>query len=139
MSIRELDTFVRNHTTTVARDADAEGIIDVGFFGVVPQIEDGETESLKEKFMRLVAESHAGAFSTLNPFDGKDHGYIEVGGWIGDQEMAMRFMALAEHFGEVTVLTPKKVLGDKIDAAMEDQLMGQGLIAISPKKEPELG
>ena len=73
---------------------------DVGFFKVAAR-NNPNAEDLK----RLVAESHKGYYSETDPFDGNPHNYIELGGWIGDQGLAMQFMALSHLLGLAHVFT----------------------------------
>jgi len=66
--------------------------------------------------------------SDFDPWDGKEHSYIEVGGWIGDQGVALMLMGLGALLGLWKLMTPKMISGLPDDLV---QLMaGQGMITI---------
>lgn len=54
------------------------------------------TQITKDQFVTALLK-HEGEFNQCNPLDGKEHSYIELGGWIGDQGLALRMMALGFH------------------------------------------
>jgi hypothetical protein len=58
-------------------------------------------------FRKLVADNIQGEFCRVDVLDGDEHGYIELGGWIGDQGVAMQFMALGCLLGLFTLFEPK--------------------------------
>lgn len=106
--------------------------IDMVFFKVAkvgdPSVED---------FDRLTRETK-GDYGPCDPFDGKDHGYIELGAWIGDQGLAMCYMALGVMLGKFNLLAPA-MLGIPNDSALGKQMIGQGFLSVmSKKKAPEL-
>jgi hypothetical protein len=53
---------------------------------------------------------HSGYYVECDPLDGKEHGYIELGGWIGDQTVALRYMALGVSLGVFRLLSPKTIM-----------------------------
>jgi hypothetical protein len=107
---------------------DPEGhTADVHFFKVA-----AANDPDPEVFKQLTRE-HKGAFAECDPFDGNEHNYIELGGWLGDQGMALLYMGLGSVLGLFTLLTPKSVLGDAIDDAFANQLAGIGMVAIKAK------
>ena len=63
--------------------------IDTGFFKVAI-CNDPQAEELK----RLVVE-WPGDFAQVDPFDGMPHPFTQLGAWLGDQGIALQFMALA--------------------------------------------
>jgi hypothetical protein len=75
----------------------------------------------------MIANARDGAFCNLDPLDGEEHSYLQVGGWIGDQGMALMFMGLGEILGLWKVVQPK-LLGLPDDLAM--QLAGAGMVCI---------
>ena len=83
-----------------------------------------------EEFLQLTKE-HQGDFAELDPLDGKEHSYIEVGGWIGDQGLAMQYMGLGKLLGVWNIMHPGMLPG--IDKALADQMAGMGLVSIVPK------
>jgi hypothetical protein len=84
-----------------------------------------------ETFKRLIAE-HKGEWGEMNPLDEKEHSYIEVGGWIGDQSLAMQFMALGELLGLWRVMQPTMIGLDRHEEVAQ-QMAGAGLVSILPK------
>ena len=62
-----------------------------------------------ETLKRLVRENKAGAYADVDLFDGVEHGYRELGGWIGDQGLALTLMGLGNVLGLWELLTPSKL------------------------------
>lgn len=102
MGIENLIELVEDNTTQLGRATEEPDAIDVVHFKVVCR-----PKCTKEEFLKAVDENREGCFGYLNPFDGRSHDYIEVGGWIGDQGLAMQFMALSKYFGLVSLKTPQ--------------------------------
>ena len=103
---------------------DPEGhTVSVGFFKVAA------TENpTAEEFKQLATQAH-GEFLDCNPFDGKEHSYMELGAWIGDQGLALMFMGLGTLLGVFKILTPA-ILGLKEDDPLFQQMAGQGFITV---------
>lgn len=135
MTIQE---YVRRHTIRgeckcgkccdVGTQPDPVGhTADVVFFKVAavesPSVED---------FKRLTSETR-GAFGDCDPFDRKEHNYLELGGWIGDQGLAMQYMALGTLLGAFDLLTPITMLGLKADDPLSQQMAEAGMISIQVK------
>lgn len=80
-----------------------------------------------EVLRKLIKDNPTGAFADVDLFDGKDHNYMEIGGWIGDQGLALVLMAMGDLLGLWEVFTPTK-LGMPPELATE--LAGQGLLFI---------
>lgn len=98
---------------------------DVYFFEVAANdyIPDGT------ELTRLIKE-HEGAFNEINLFDGKEHGYIELGGWVGDQGVALQLMGLGEILGLWKLMTPKML---PLPKELQDKLAGMGMVTIQAK------
>jgi len=79
---------------------------------------------------RRLTEAHHGEFTQCNPLDGMEHSYIELGGWIGDQGLAMQYMGLGTLLGVFDLLTPKALLFSK---SMQKRLAVQGMITVRLK------
>lgn len=77
--------------------------------------------------LRLKIAEHKGEFVDMNPLDGKEHGYIEIGGWIGDQGAALQFMGLGEILGLWEILQPGML---PLGKPMQDAMAGAGYISI---------
>jgi hypothetical protein len=58
--------------------------------------------------------------------------YIELGAWLGDQGLALRFLALGEKLGLWEVVTPKRL---KFPEEAGDALAGHGFVRLGPKPE----
>jgi len=103
-------------------------VADMVFFKVVKI---GEPDA--EEFKRLYL-AHVGEFNQIVWSDGKEHGYMEIGGWIGDQGLALRFMALGALLGVFELLTPYTVLGldpaDERQRTIAMQAAGSGFVTI---------
>jgi len=131
----DLATFIMNNTERgeckcgacidVGDKPDPQGhTVDMVFFKAAKK--NGATA---DEFKRLTAE-HKGCFGDVDPFDGKEHNYMELGGWIGDQGLAMQYMALGVLLGEFNLLSPA-MLGMEGPEAL--QLAGMGLLSIQKK------
>jgi hypothetical protein len=101
---------------------------DLMFFKVAKK--DGATA---EEFIRLT-KANRGTFGESDLFDGEEHNFMEVGAWIGDQGMALRYMGLGNLLGVFDLLTPRSVLGKFIDDKMAMELAGQGMVTVAFKK-----
>ncbi len=83
-----------------------------------------------DELAELVMRNRKGEFADVNLLDGNEHSYIEVGGWIGDQGLAMMLMGLGALLGLWKLLTPKSIFGNMIDEATAMQMAGSGLVSI---------
>ncbi|MDB2682884.1 hypothetical protein N9Z27_01360 [Alphaproteobacteria bacterium] len=132
--IQDLFKFVTENTVGIEKDDpsfDDSDPRDVGFFKVAKR-----GEGTKEELIELVRNSEQGMFGVnVNPYDGRGHNYMELGGWIGDQEMAMRFMGLSAHFGLTNLITPRSSFGDKISEEQEQRYLGNGFLHIQSSPE----
>ena len=97
---------------------------DMVFFEVCGK-DDPSADALRE----LITNSRQGEFGDLDPWDGKEHSYTEVGGWIGDQGLALMLMGLGHVLGIWKIMTPK-LLGLPDNLVM--QMAGQGMVTIMP-------
>jgi len=64
-----------------------------------------------------------------NPLDGGEHNYMQLGGWIGDQGLAMQYMGLGVLLGVFKLLSPS-MLGITSDDPMFMQMIGAGFLSI---------
>ena len=87
-----------------------------------------------KKLQELVVGSFKGDFCNVDIFDGKEHGYLELGGWIGDQGMALMLMGLGSLLGLWKLLTPISIMHLKEDDPLCQQMAGMGLVSIQAKK-----
>lgn len=103
---------------------------DVIFFGVRKGPE-ATAEGLK-----AAMADHKGVFCDLDPLDGKEHGYMELGGWVGDQGFALSLIGLGAALGVWKLLTPKTVLGDLCPPDLVQQMAGMGMVSMQAAKVP---
>lgn len=97
--------------------------VDVQFFKVAV-VNDPTPEDLIK-----VAKEQKGEFGDCDPLDGKEHGYIELGGWLGSQDLALRFMALGTSLGVFTLFTPKMLKGLPTD--LQQMMAGRGMVTVT--------
>ncbi len=105
-----------------------EGALDLILVGVrvkedCPFTESGLINALKH---------YRGQFCDLDLFDGNEHGFIEIGSFLGSQELAFRLMALLVHFDLVQLLTPLTLL-PKCPRDLMMQMAATGLVTIKAK------
>jgi hypothetical protein len=79
--------------------------------------------------LRDLIATHAGAFTECAPLDGREHGYIELGAWLGDQGLAMQFMGLCHLLGLCRLYTPNSVMQD-LDENLKTAAAAAGLVTI---------
>lgn len=122
-----LYSYLGRHAVREARDA--EGAADIVFFGVKPGPK-ATAEELR-RLIKLHAESPE--HEAVDLFDGKEHSYLELGAWLGDQGLALALMGLGAALGLWKLLTPHSVLGDIVarGSEQEKRMAGMGYISIT--------
>lgn len=80
--------------------------------------------------LRALVKEHRGDFCDCDLFDGNEHSYLEVGGWIGDQGVALMLMGLGSLLGLWKLLTPRTVLGASIPDDLAKQMAGAGYVSV---------
>jgi hypothetical protein len=124
----ELIDYVRKHTA-VMQGTPPEGsmvIADTMFIKVA--IDRTEGEPNKDELAALI-KANKGEFCEINLFDGAEHSYIEIGGWIGDQTDALLLMGLGTLLGLFKLLTPNNLM-PFLPQAMRDQMAGMGMVSV---------
>lgn len=106
--------------------------VDVFFFRVAAN----PTNPPEAEELRRLTGTHRGEFGECDPFDGTEHSYIELGGWIGDQGIALMFMGASALAGITDVLEPRKLLPG-LPEGLYQAMAGQGMVAINTKKGRE--
>lgn len=106
------------------------GQVDVIFFGFC--VEPGTTAEA----LRAAIAEHKGEWCEVNVFDGELHSYIELGGWIGDQGAALRFIGLGAVLGLWKLVTPVTLFGDALEPHMVGNLAGQGYLGLRAERSP---
>jgi hypothetical protein len=138
-AITDLPTYVVEHTQRGecgcglcidrGNKPDPQHAVDNGFFKVAlknnPDI---------QTFLRLTL-AHTGEFADVDPFDGKEHGYIELGAWIGDQGVALCYMALGHMLEAFTLMTPRSILGADTPDDLVQQMAGMGLVTVVARSD----
>jgi hypothetical protein len=76
-----------------------------------------------------------GIFATMTPERwANGPSYLEIGGWIGDQSDAFKFMACVQAHGLGEVITPKRLhITDEVQA---NTMAGLGYVLLSGLKNP---
>lgn len=118
-----LSDYIKAHTT---QGDGEEHTADMFFFKMATQGEpDAET-------LRMLIRDHQGEFCDLDILDGGEHGYIQVGAWIGDQQIALRLMGLGQLLDLWEIFTPNPL---PIPDEQKKQLAGAGMVFIRPPKD----
>jgi hypothetical protein len=123
----ELNDYLHQHSQCLPRESSDPAAVDVVHFKVIAK------DKADPQTLRALVAAHVGEFGEVNVFDGAEHGYIELGGWLGSQQDALMLIGLGTQLGLWTLLSPKTVLGDVVDSEMEQMLAGQGLISIQAR------
>lgn len=88
--------------------------VDVQFFKVAlktPILTDADKEVMQKNFIQLVKD-HKGIYNETDLFDGNEHNFVEIGGWIGNQGIALELMGMGELLGIWKVITPDRLAPD---------------------------
>lgn len=83
---------------------------------------------------KLVRANMRGSYCNVDLFDGKEHGYMELGGWIGDQGLAMQLMGLGAVLHLWNLTTPRSVFGKMLPDEKLMEMAGVGYVTISAEK-----
>jgi len=83
--------------------------------------------------LKKLIEQHESDYP-CNLFNGNEHSYLEIGGFIGDQGYGLTLMGLGSLLGLWTLLTPRSVLGSLCTDEMAMALAGRGMITIQVGK-----
>lgn len=122
--INRLADTIREHAEILP--VDSEDASYVGMFSVRQKENSGLTA---ESLASMIKAANEGVFCDADVTRlAQGPSYIELGGWIGDQGLALSLMGLGERLGLWNVVTPR-VLGitDQEKAA---NLMGMGFVMI---------
>ena len=86
------------------------------------------------EFKKLISQ-HAGSFNNIDPLDGTEHNYLELGGWLGDQGLALMFMGLGTLLGLWQLLTPVTMLKLESNEPLARQMANAGMLSIKAPGE----
>jgi hypothetical protein len=120
--------YVRDHAAII-QGTPPEGsmaIADTMFIKVAIDRTNGEPN--KDELEALI-KANKGEFCEIDLFDGKEHSYIEIGGWIGDQTDALLLMGLGNLLGLFKLLPPNNLM-PFLPQAMRDQMAGMGMVSV---------
>jgi len=85
---------------------------------------------VRETFLELVSPSW---------MDGNEHGYIEIGGDVGDQGLALTVMGAGAILGVWHLLTPLSILGSAISRDTGLRMAGSGMVTVTTGPHPVTG
>lgn len=126
----KLWAFLKKHAVQTEDEKEIQGgFADLTFFKVYAK-DNPSAEELRE----LVTKAYFGDFADVNLFDGKEHNYLELGGWIGDQGCALALMGLGKILGLWDLLCPAML---NLPPDLAKQMAGQGMISIIAKRTTE--
>lgn len=77
----------------------------------------------------VLIRNHKGEFNDIDILDGSEHNYIEMGGWVGDQGLALTLMGMGELLGIWKLLTPNNLVPSLAEEA-KMRMAGMGLVSI---------
>lgn len=104
--------------------SDGEGSVDVGFFSVVRPL---NSHLSKNDLREQILAAALGEFVTMTAEDWlRGPHYIHLGGWIGDQGLALRLIGLGALVGLWSVSLPSSL--GITDEAETQKLLGQGFV-----------
>ena len=116
--------YVTEHTESLQSvEKTKENTADLMFFKV-KEINSPDIE----EFKRLAKEKFP------HWFDGKEHSYLEIGGDIGDQGLALMTMGLGNLLGVWKLLTPENMV-PFLNEKLKMKMAGLGYVSIKVKKE----
>ena len=106
--------------------------VDLYFFHVsLRNAEDG-TSATAENLLELIQQSRTCISDTtgepLAIEPDSEYNYMALGGWIGDQGIAMMFMGMCHILELGSVITPNIIPG--IPKELKDQMAGAGMVSI---------
>ena len=108
-----------------------EGAADVIFFSV--KLKDQPSAGA----LRELIAAHRGEFTDIDLFDGREHNFLSIGAWAGDQRLALTLMGMGELLGLWKLLTPRSVLGATIPDELVRQMAGVGYVSIQAPSVPQ--
>lgn len=126
----ELSRYILLHTETTLDTVPNESAADVVFFRVMPR------EAPDPQELRRLLIAQAGEAGSVKVLDGKEHSYVELGGWLGSQSLALRLMGLGQQLGLWQLLTPYSVLGELVSPEAAHQMAAGGMVTVLAKPVP---
>lgn len=96
---------------------------DMEFFKVALNLNGNTTEEVGKELQSIVSKEYP------QWLDGKEHGYMEIGGDVGDQGRALCLMGIGSLLGLWELLTPSSLLPD-MPEDVRKMMAGQGMVSI---------
>ena len=81
-----------------------------------------------EELAALIERNKNGEWADIDLLNGSEHSYIHIGGWIGDQGLALMLMGLGSVLGLWRLMTPKMLPG--LPEPLMQQMADQGMVSI---------
>lgn len=100
-----------------------DGYTDVAFMSVK-----AKPEATAEEYKQLLDDVLPPL--GLNLFDHNEHSYIEIGGVVGDQGLALRLMGMGTELKLWELLTPKTMLKIDNNSEVAQKMAGMGMLSI---------
>lgn len=122
----DLVEYVLKHVEKEQSNQSKDHIADLVFFKI-KKINNPDSE----EFKRLVKKEFS------HWLDGKEHSYLETGGDIGDQGLALMAMGLGELLGIWELSTPNSMV-PFLDKETRMKIAGAGYVTIKAKLEEKL-
>lgn len=91
--------------------------------------------SANAETLRGLITNHDGIYADVDLFDGEEHGYIELGGWLGDQGLALMLIGGGSLLGLWDLLTPRTVFGSALPEESIKDLAGRGYVTLKVVKK----
>jgi hypothetical protein len=126
--VSKLVEYIRQYALMGARDLNGGGT-DMYFFNV-KAAPGADAVKLAE-----LIRAHKGAHVEVDVFDAKEHGYIEIGAWLGSQEDALALMGLGVELELWKLLSPRTMVSRKVPADLEDRMVGMGLLSLQAYRQ----
>lgn len=101
--------------------------VDVIFFLV------SQSGATCDELRSLVSNAKDGEYCWADLLDGGEHGFMEIGAWIGDQGLALTLMGLGAIIGLWDLLTPRTMIPGVDDKTAMD-MAAAGLVTIMAKQ-----
>lgn len=123
--MNDLVEYTISHSDMIEQKQNQEeNVADMIFFSVKLK-----NNADANKLEHLIKEIKRGVHCDVNIMDGSEHGYIEIGGWIGDQRLALMLMGIGSLLGLWKLLTPRTLI-PQIDDEIAKKMAGCGYVSI---------
>ncbi len=101
---------------------------DLVFLKVALRDASSDKAKLKSELLEIL-KIHEGEFIEMNLLDGEEHNFMQVGGYVGDQGLALMLMGLGEILGIWDIFTPSSLM-PFLDDTTKKEFAGMGMVSI---------